>query len=215
MAAAADGRTERLTLPETFVWTKMGWESGVKPAAILRQKEVERQEQGGLFYWGVGTSPSLPRLLAFRERNPTPLVVFTRMVSRPRESDFDPPGTVAWRSYIDPETREKQQLPTLWCEISRDRERSYALVCRRATPIAPHPTDLILRAAEYRNFCSPSKSERLDSRQVTDIVEHCRAAVEDGAGGVPVHFTANLLWPYIVRLADPFPVPVGTEGRRL
>ena len=43
MGAGVAMMDELMTLPETFMWTKMGWESGVRLADILRQKEVERQ----------------------------------------------------------------------------------------------------------------------------------------------------------------------------
>jgi hypothetical protein len=46
----------------TFVWTKMGAESGEGLAQIVRRKEGERVAGRGIFWWGIGTSlgPAVP-----------------------------------------------------------------------------------------------------------------------------------------------------------
>jgi len=90
MGAGVAMMDEPMTLPETFMWTKMGWESGVRLADILRQKEVERQAQGGLFLRGIGTTLSAERLRALRERVQVPHVVFTKMVSGSKPIDYEP-----------------------------------------------------------------------------------------------------------------------------
>ncbi len=204
----------RPTWPEPFVWTKMGWESGLRLLDILQQKEVERQAQSGLFLWGIGTPVSLERLQALRDRVEVPHVVFVKMVSGPRLHDYEPDSVTAWRAYVDEngQVGPLQALGAQYCEISRGGKvrPSYALVCRRDAPITLARIDL--RLGEYRNFCSTSKSERLGGSQTTLLVERYRVvetpAVREG-------FTAALVWPFLVRLADPIVVPVGTVGLRL
>ncbi len=209
-------RAQPLTLPEAFVWTKMGWESGVKLADILRQKEVERLEQDGLFLWGIGTTLSAERVRALRERSPEVVtVVFTKTRSAPNLPDIEPESAVAWRAYVDPATGQTRPLPTRYCEISRGGKArpSYALFCQRLTPIPRTLTDLVLRLGEYRNL--GSRRERIGDSQVTSILERRPAAEAIPGREYRVAFTAELVWPSVARLADPTPVDVGTVALRL
>jgi len=212
MGAGVAVMDELMTLPETFMWTKMGWESGVRLADILRQKEVERQAQGGLFLWGIGTTVSAERLRALRERVQVPHIVFTKMVSGSKPVDYEPDTAMAWRQYVDPATRQPQPLPTQYCEISRG-GKARPSFCRRATPIPLDPTDLVVRVGDYRNL--GAGHDRIGASQVTSILER-RADAETAPGReYRVEFTAELVWPYVARLADPIAVPVGTVALRL
>ena len=88
-----------MTLPDYFVWTRYGTESGEAAESILSRKERERQAADGLFLWGVGNSvaPSVRKLLAhLRGRDPE--VVFSPMLAAPRAIDVSPAEVVAWRS---------------------------------------------------------------------------------------------------------------------
>jgi len=120
MGAGVAMMDELMTLPETFMWTKMGWESGVRLADILRQKEVERQAQGGLFLWGIGTTVSAERLRALRERVQVPHVVFTKMVSGSKPVDYEP------------DTASDQAAPAAPDAVLRDQPRRQSAAVLRA-----------------------------------------------------------------------------------
>ena len=88
-----------MTLPEYFVWTRYGTESGEAVESILARKEHERQAAGGMFLWGIGNSvaPSVRKLLvSLKGRDP--YVVFSPMLAAPRAVDVSPAEVVAWQS---------------------------------------------------------------------------------------------------------------------
>ena len=57
--------------------------------------------------------------------------------------------------------------------------------------------------------------DRIGASQVTSILERRAGAETAPAREYRVAFTAQLVWPYVARLADPIAVPVGTVALRL
>lgn len=81
--------------PRCFCWTRFGTEAGETVEAILARKELERQANDGVFYWGVGSSvgPGIEELVRSVD---TPEVFFSPIKSRPRRVDVAPAAGVNW-----------------------------------------------------------------------------------------------------------------------
>ena len=51
--------------PKVFCWSKIGPEAGLTLDQIIRWKELQRSLSGGIFFWGVGGTPSQEKQSAF------------------------------------------------------------------------------------------------------------------------------------------------------
>lgn len=80
---------------DTFVWTKMGVESGEGLEQIVRRKEAERVAGNGQFWWGIGNSlgPAV-REAARAQRGRVP-VLFSVMLGKPKVADSAPENNMA------------------------------------------------------------------------------------------------------------------------
>lgn len=205
-----------MALPEFFVWTRYGTESGEVADSILARKERERQLAGGVFLWGIGNSvgPSVRRLLEHLQgRNPT--VLFSPMLGAPRGIDVDPEGVVAWSSAKGIDERDWDMPPGTLVTSRNDagsnrKSRHYALVCQRDEPLDPNQDGERFAIDDLANFAS---GNRVGHSQVTSVVR--RVGQPSKKGPYVAAIRATLVYPYVVELTDPVPVdsPSASSGR--
>jgi hypothetical protein len=195
-----------MPLPDYFVWTRYGTESGEAVESILARKEQERQASGGIFLWGIGNSvaPSVRKLLA-RLKDRDPSVVFSPMLAAPRAVDVAPADVVVWQSARGIDEQE-WEMPAGTLVTSRGgaagviKSRHYALVCQRNEALRVNDSGDRFAIADLSNFASGNP---VGHSQVTAVV-HRTGRSADGPYVAAV--IATLAYPYVVELSDPVKV---------
>jgi hypothetical protein len=188
-------------VPTFFCWSKFGDEAGESVPGILARKEAERDNNDGVFLWGIGSSiaPSLRELL---RHEPNPKVLFTPMLSPPAQRDVKPRAVAVWHSaktmeglnYLVPQ----HSLVTSRAEPERTPRRHYALVCRSDRPITRDEVAPWFDDADVRNLRTGAL---VGASQVTSVVR----LMDEGRRGhkrYRVAFTAELDPPYFVTLSN-------------
>jgi hypothetical protein len=192
-----------MPLPDYFVWTRYGTESGEAVESILARKEQERQASGGIFLWGIGNSvaPSVRKLLA-RLKGNDPSVVFSPMLASPRVVDVAPTEVVVWQSARGIDEQE-WELPAGTRVTSRgsaagvSKSRHYALVCQRNEALRANDGGERFAIADLANFASGNP---VGHSQVTAVVHRTGRSVD---GPYVAAVIATLAYPYVVELSDP------------
>lgn len=192
-----------MPLPNYFVWTRYGTESGEAVGSILARKEQERQAAGGIFLWGIGNSvaPSVRKLLASLKGR-DPCVVFSPMLAAPRAVDVTPAVVFAWQSARGIDEQE-WEMPAGTLVTSRGgaagvaKSRHYALVCQRSEALRVNDTGDRFNIADLANFASGNP---VGHSQVTAVVHR---TVRSTDGPYIAAVIANLVYPYVVELSDP------------
>ena len=191
-----------MPLPDYFVWTRYGTESGEAVDAILARKERERRASGGIFLWGIGNSvaPSVRKLLA--SQGGAPYVVFSPMLASPRPVDVAPTRVVAWQSARGIDEQEWEipagtLVTSRGCAARNAKPRHYALVCQRDEELRVNDSGDRFAIADLANFASGNP---VGHSQVTAVV-HRRGTSTDGPYVAAV--VATLAYPYVVELSDP------------
>lgn len=194
-------------LPQVFCWTKFGAEAGEQPLSIFKRKELERSRNGGVFLWGIGQSigPSLPDLLRV---SPAPEVLFSPMRSAAAARDASPAQVVLWCHAVGYDGHRfrlpEYSLVTSRMDPARPRSGHYALVCEAGEPIPePEGKGHRLSLEALRNLRSGTA---LGASQVTAIVRRLPATAPARIE-YPVAARARLVYPYLVRLSRPIPLP--------
>jgi hypothetical protein len=186
------------TIPRVFVWTKFGTEAGETVPDIFRRKENERRAGRGLFLWGLGNNVGASiRLLP---KDPTPEVLFSPIVSKPRPCDVSTQGVVEW-THAETLEGEAYKLPVGSLVTSRGGPRKrfhFALVCYSDHDITLLDSTAQIRASTLRNFAS---GNQVGSSQVTSVVAR-RGQSTDGRV-YSVALRVELRAPYFVRLSHP------------
>ena len=201
-------RGEHMPLPDYFVWTRYGTESGEAVESILARKERERQAAGGIFLWGIGNSvgPSVRKLLE-RLKGRDPSVVFSPMLAAPRVVDVIPAEVVAWQSARGLDGQEWEipagtLVTSRGCPAGGGKSRHYALVCRRNEALRVNDVADRFAAADLANFASGNP---VGHSQVTAVVRRTGISAN---GPYIAAMIATLAYPYVVELSD----PVGLGG---
>jgi hypothetical protein len=203
--AAAVGSRSR-ELPHAFCWTRYGDEAGETVESIIRRKELERRENGGIFLWGVGNNigRSMTTLIA---AVPGPSLLFSPMKSQPRARDQTPREILMWCEGVDLDGRAvrlpERSLVTSGSDGS-DPKDHFALVCasdEEFTVQPDGPTRVFF--SQLRNIAS---GRGLAGQQVTAAVRIDRAAP---AVGTPYRVTMSvkLVKPFFIRLSKAVAVP--------
>lgn len=190
-----------MPLPENFVWTRYGVESGEDAHSIFARKERERLAAGGVFLWGVGnsTGPSVRKLLA--QQTTPPAVVFSPMLCAPRSIDAAPAAVVAWRraqgldgqAWALPESALVTSHAGTPCKAKK---RHYALVCYRDAPVEPVRDGCRFSLADVCNYAS---GRRVGPSQVSCVVRRIGATHN---GVYLAAMVATLTYPYVVELHE-------------
>lgn len=197
-----------MALPDYFVWTRYGTESGEAAESILARKERERQMAGGLFLWGIGNSvaPSVRKLL-LHLKGRDPAVLFSPMLAAPREVDVSPSEVVAWSCArgIDERDWEMPAGTMVTSRAGTGKSRHYALVCRRTDPLREDAAGDRFAIDDLTNFAS---GNRVGHSQVTSVVHRVGRSFE---GPYVAAVQATLVYPYVVELTEP--VALGIAAR--
>ncbi len=192
-----------MELPHTFCWTRFGAEAGQPIDAIFARKEQERQENGGVFLWGIGNniSPSLPTLLR-DERQPK--VLFSPIRSKPQTHDVQPAEIAVWTRAIGADGR-LFSIPDASLVTSRytlNKKKHFALVCRSLHPLRDmeRPKQISMKALRNAKTGNP-----VGFSQVTAIVRRDRDD-DDLIAEYPVALCCELVAPYVITLECPIVV---------
>lgn len=195
-------------IPDAFCWTRFGTEAGESIEEILRRKEQERQDNDGVFFWGIGNSVA-PGLAALLDRYDRPEVLFSPIKGGSRAVDRAPAARFVWRAghALD---GGRFELPTSarvtsGGPVGGPGRAHYALVCASSSPLSISPGDADLDFFALRNLVSGSP---LGVSQVTAVVRTIREQPpSDMRYGVAMR--AELVPPYFVRLTEIFEELVG------
>lgn len=194
-----------MSLPKMFCWSKFGTESGEPIESILERKESERRRNGGTFLWGIGSAIG-PGVAALVQETVEPEVVFSPMLSRAAPADASPAEVLVWTTATGLDGL-RYEMPSHSIVTSRAaprgaRERHYALVCSSQSTLQDASQELALDHTTLRNLRS---GNRLGASQVTSVVS--RGCAERAAGArYRVAFRAQLIYPYVLELAQPIRV---------
>ncbi len=184
----------------------MGVEAGESLDAIVARKESERAACDGIFYWGIGSAVG-PALAALVAEVHAPEVLFSPIKSRPRMVDERPSHVVRWRTgrgllgdWI--ELPDEACVRSRW-DPSRPTVPRYALVCASESTLALDDHGELC-TAHLRNLRSGAP---IGASQVTAVVRQTYGTPDEAAGATyPVALRVSLVWPYVIRLADPAPM---------
>jgi hypothetical protein len=196
--------TESFAHPNRFCWTRFGVESGECVDSILLRKERERSAHDGLFLWGIGNSvgPAIRELVKLESK---PRVIFSPMRSKAKEIDVSPSKVITWtRAQIldgsewlmPPGLRVVSRAST---EIGRAKRSHYALVCRSTEPLSVSSD---LGQIHYERLVNLLSKNKLGHSQVTSVVE-CIEGLQGNARTYPIGFSAELAYPYFLKLTEP------------
>lgn len=194
-------RTCGQVIPDAFCWTRFGTEAGETIEEILHRKEQERQNNDGVFFWGIGNSVA-PGLVALLERCDRPEVLFSPIKGRPRTVDRTPAARFVWRGgqALD---GDRFELPasarvTSGGPIGGPERAHYALVCASSRPLSIKPGTEDLDFLALRNLVSGAP---LGASQVTAVVQMLpEQPLSDMRYGIAMR--AELAPPYFVRLTE-------------
>jgi hypothetical protein len=138
-----------LTIPSTFIWTKIGRDSDQAVEAILRRKELERRAGSGEFWWGIGEWPALSSVRK-AWRVGTRDVLATKPLTPGKKGTANP--ILTWAYYDD--GCQIGRIPLHVVVTSREQESYYALVCNAGTDLTRSDSQDELRASNYKHLTS-------------------------------------------------------------
>lgn len=184
---------------DSFIWTKMGVESGEALAQIVRRKEEERRAGNGIFWWGIGSSLGSAVRDHARAQGGSLPIVFSTMLGKAKKADSSPAAVWRWMEWEDTSGR-MHNIPSHAKVISRgdpSKGKHYALVCRSDVPLA-------LRRDGPRfdpSQCRTPLGKVPGASQVTALLVGASAGHTQGA--YTVAFAATLVEPWAVKLLRP------------
>jgi hypothetical protein len=184
---------------DTFVWTKMGVESGEGLEQIVRRKEAERVEGNGQFWWGIGSSLGSAVRKAARAQGGTLPVLFSVMLAKAKPADSAPELVWRWTGWED-EAGRIHTIPPHAKVISRGaaaKDRHYALVCHSDVPLA------LTRGGERFDpaRCCTLSGKVPGASEVTALLRGNADTRDDGP--YEVCFRTVLVEPWAVKLVRP------------
>jgi len=89
-----------LNYPKIFCITKVGIESGESRSSIIERKDKEREQNDGIFFWGIGNSLG-EKFWDFIESTKNPSIIFLSMKAKAKDIDINPTRTFIWTKYIN------------------------------------------------------------------------------------------------------------------
>lgn len=193
-----------MPLPDAFVWTRFGTEAGQSIEDIIARKERERQQNNGVFLWGIGNSigPSLSSLL---KSHSIPVVAFSPIKSKPRAVDVEPGQVVIWRRATTT-NGEHYNLPAGSMVTSRyvlGRNKHFALVCRSDRSLS---IETGYEALDINSLVNAKSGTKVGFSQVTAVVKKLEepSTVEREYS---VAMCCQLEHPFVITLQEPEILP--------
>ena len=193
-----------MPLPDAFVWTRFGTEAGQSIEDIIARKERERQQNSGVFLWGIGNNigTSLPSLLRSQS---IPVVAFSPIKSKPRTVDVEP-GQVAIWCRATTTNGEHYNLPAGSMVTSRyvpGRNKHFALVCRSDRPLL---IESGYEALDINSLVNAKSGTKVGFSQVTAVVKKLEepSSVEREYS---VAMCCQLEHPFVITLQEPEILP--------
>ena len=193
-----------MPLPDAFVWTRFGTEAGQSIEDIIARKERERQQNNGVFLWGIGNSigPSLPSLL---KSHSIPVVAFSPIKSKPRAVDVEPRQVAIWCRAATT-NGEHYNLPAGSMVTSRyllGRNKHFALVCRSDRPLS---IETGYETLDINSLVNAKSGTKVGFSQVTAVVKKLEepSTVEREYN---VAMRCQLEHPFVITLQEPHILP--------
>ena len=187
-------------IPNFFIWTKIGSEAGQSLTDILLRKELERKNNNGIFFWGIGNALG-SRILDFINQEKSPKVLFSEIKTKPKLIDINPQITVMWTKYRD-NLGNIKDIPENILVTSRENNRKhYALVCHKDNFEKENWEPIKINL--LKNFGSSNLN--LGYSQITAVVEK-KMELYDKSSEYSVLFSADLISPYYVELINPIEI---------
>ncbi|XXX76348.1 hypothetical protein WMF30_52740 [Sorangium sp. So ce134] len=189
-------------LSEVICWTRIQAEAGEQLDTIIARKELERQAEDGLFFWGVGNAPAKAASLLAKSMQRVD-VIFSIMKSKPKAFDAYPSDLYIWRRFVDLNGTVRP-LPASVLITSRGdvrggaKRRHYALMCHSENPLVLGDYGAFFPSA-YRNVGGTGAP--IGASQVTALLKR-----DTSDGTTPeyhINMRAKLTGSYWVKLADP------------
>ena len=193
-----------MPLPDAFVWTRFGTEAGQSIEDIIARKERERQQNGGVFLWGIGNSigPSLPSLLSSESM---PVVAFSPIKSKPRAVDVEPGQVAIWHQATTT-NGEHYSLPAGSMVTSRyvpGRNKHFALVCRSDRPLL---IETGYEALNMNGLVNAKSGTKVGFSQVTAVVKK-QEEPSTFKQEYNVAMCCQLEHPFVITLQEPEILP--------
>jgi hypothetical protein len=183
----------------SFVWTKMGVESGEDLGRIVQRKEAERVAGKGRFWWGIGNSLGSAVRDDARAQGGALPVLFSKMLGRARPADTSPDAVWRWTGWED-EFGRIHDVPSHVKVLSRGallKEKHYALVCFSDKPI----TLASIGPRFDPKLCRTRSDKAPGASQVTALLRGSPDAHLEGP--YEIAFRATLVEPWAVKLVRP------------
>jgi hypothetical protein len=188
---------------EILCWTRMQTESGEGLERIVARKNMERAAGEGLFFWGIGTSLG-DKIEWVRKSQATTPLVFSKMISPPKQVDVSPADVLVWQTYLD-RSGNRFAIPEHVLVTSRAHTRSgvknrhYALVCGASEALVLADYGPLDHRA-YRN--AGPEGLPIGASQVTALIQK-RSEEDSVSADYRINLRANLIDLQFVRLSDP------------
>ena len=183
----------------SFVWTKMGVESGEGLTQIVERKEEERRAGGGIFWWGIGSSLGSAVREHARAQGGSLPIIFSKMLGRAKAVDRSPAAVWRWMGWEDARG-QTHNVPSHVKVISRgdpSKGKHYALVCNSATPLVLRDDGIRFDPAQ----CRTPSGKVPGASQVTALL--IGSSVGHAQGSYAIAFSATLVEPWAVKLIRP------------
>lgn len=181
----------------------MQTESGEGLERIISRKNMERVAGDGLFFWGIGTSLG-DKIEWVRSRQTTTPVIFSKMISPPKQADVAPTDVLIWKAYTD-RAGNRFSIPEHVLVTSRAqtrvgaKNRHYALMCGSSEPLVLADYGPLDHRA-YRN--AGPNGLPIGASQVTALIQQCQDEDADNAD-YRINLKAQLVDLQFVRLSEP------------
>lgn len=188
---------------EVVCWTRMQTESGEGLERIVARKNMERAAGDGLFFWGIGTSLG-DKIEWVRSKQRTTPLIFSKMISPPKQVDAAPSDVLVWQTYLD-RAGNRYSVPEHVLVTSRahtrlgTKNRHYALMCGSSETLALADHGPLDHRA-YRN--AGPEGLPIGASQVTALIQRWQEEDTNNAD-YRIHLRAHLIDLQFVRLSDP------------
>ena len=207
-----------INLSDAFCWTRMGDYSGQPARLVVKRKELERQANDGVFWWGFGEPPNrvgevCRTICLLIDAGVTPRVRFSwsRAAERAAENQLDifeqkdpPDARWVFRQFVPMCGQGEQKSIPKNVIMTRavNQPPYFALVCRSTEPLEEKRLSHIDLRKVMNLRPDGQRVGQLANQQITAVLvprDNPQARLKP----FRVVFEAELVEPYCVDLLDP------------